>query len=750
MTYDFLESLYNDVMMIARNVVIKRQDLADANETLDTRRSYEEYISCIKRERNIHNFVKLNPYILAKYIPKHLLGECIRDRRNIPEEYYDPIITDHIQYVIDNYEERNEYYRMLNGIPAKDDIDLLYIRGYAIIPEDVPIHKLSIDNIAYLETKGVLRKLQEKYPDKQYLRYLGIHKIDLIKARQAKPFQILRSGVSSNSYVDKHFEEEYHKARRYIMIDVYNKNLFVDAPLYEGMIGMLILCLAIRNTLIPTEKMYLNFEEILDSIFDSYGVLQYFENFPFTYKKKLVLMMDKLYQAKGTDGVMVDICKMFSNDNLQAKRYYFMKTYKKDLNGEFILKEDDPDATYNLQFLTTDVGVPATKIDSRHILDYDQVVNADYLWQMTAEETREFKKEEFNLMMSKYVSVEAVYDLNELTYEVCFFTNLLLSARNHIGGITVANKYSLSGVSDCFTMLIFMFALFARRAGYDGNLVFKPTHIAQLWRFNLEDMSDEIRYMIEDAELEELGHDIEKIFFDSSGMFKMQRPLTEMNANDCVKLYMNNRNIFDELCEAMRTTKSFEVYQLLSKIKKVLFVTCMNEENFKKADGSTAKTYLDLLIELDPSLYDRVMVDDEDDLNDTLLYVMEKMEYLFSHDVLQFLFVNTPNTSIELLSKYIRTTIEVFKASAVQLETINIFFNLGGRKNPIRVFDWLNDFKVHRLFIDQVNVRDKLIIDKLLFFEDIVRVSPKYYQYLNEDFNNEEDNQVDEQQNFSN
>lgn len=726
MTYDFLVTLYNNIMTIAKSIVIKRDDLAKANETLESLRSYDEYIACLKGEQDINNIVTLRASILAKYVSPDIIGSCLRDRRNIPKDVLSLVIKDHINYVIEHYEEQNEYYRMLSGLPSKDDYDLIFISGYPIIPQNVPIHQLSLDNIAYLESKGVLQTIQKKYPDKPYLHFLGLHKIDLVTAREAKPFQILRSNSSGNSEVDKKFEEEYYKARQYVMIDIYNRNLFVDRPLYEPMMGFLIVTLAIRNTLVPTEDMYLNFEEILDSIFESYGIKAYFENFPFTYKKKLVLLLDSLYQRKGTDGIMIDICKLFSNDNLKAKRYYYLKTYAKDENGELILDENDPNRTYDLKFLMTDIGVPATNIREKDIIDYESVVENDYLWQMTPEETEKIKKEEFNLMMSKYVSVEAVYDFSELTYEVCFFVNLLLSSRNATRNIMVPNIYSLTGSSDCFTMLVFMFALFARRCGFDGNLVFKPAHIAQLWGFNLEDMSDVVRNLLDDDRLSE---DIQTIFFDSNGSFKMQRPLKEMNQNDCVKLYVNNRQIFDELNEAMRNTNSYIVYTTLSKIKKILFVSCMNEDNFRKADGTVASTYLDLLIELDPKLYDKVLHCDEDEFNDTLLYAMEKLEYIFNHPDLRFLFVNTPNSSISILSKYIRTTIEVFKAAAVQLETINIFFNVGGEHDPIRVFDEFTDFSKYKMFVDQINVRDSILFDRYLYLEDIVRVTPKYYQF---------------------
>ena len=721
MTYDFLESLYSDIISMCKGIVVKRQDLAIANETVDTIKEYEEYLACVKGDRNIYNYLSLDPNILSKYISPDLIGTCMRDRKQIPSDVLDNVITDMNAYVISKYVEHNEYYRMLTGLPALDDKDYIYIKGYSNIPEDVPIHQMTIDQVAFLESKGVLVNLQAAYPSKRYLHYIGIHRIDLIEAHQAKPFQILKLGKCSNNMVEEMFREEYHKARRYIMIEIYNKYLFVDRPLYEPMMGILILCLGIRNTLVPTEDAYLNFEEILNAILESYGILQYFERLPFIYKKRLVLALDKLYQNKGTDGVLIDICRLFSHDNLTAKRYYLLKTNSVDRDGNLIMS-DDPNQKYDLNFLTVDVQDRDIDLTDENFLDYESIVNNDYLWQLNSDELTALKSEEFNLWMSKYISVEAAYDLSQLTYEVCFFINLLLSSRNNTGGIQVNNMYSINGSSDCFTMLIFMLSLMARRAGYDGNIYYDPPHIARLWKFDLEDLSTQLAELIDQYELPD---ELRYLFFDTSGKYRMNKPVGDVTANDMISVYSVNRDIFDTLQQAMLDTRNYEHYIALSNIKEMLFQSALTEVNFTKSNGNVASTYLDMLEDLDYSLYLKVINTPEEDLDDVLLYVMEKMEYMYSHDILKYLFINTPNTSIALLAKYIRTTIEVFKASSVQLETINIFFYLG-TDSPIRVFDELISHKVRGLD-DQLNVKDEIVTHKTIVLEDYVRVQDKTY-----------------------
>ena len=727
MTYDFLDSLYDDIMLMLKHLVVKREDQAIENQNLTTIREWEEYMSCIKGERNIYNFIKLDREVLSKFVPSHMIDICMSDRRKIPSDVLDGFISAQMQYKIDHYVEHNEYYRMLNGQPTLDDLSYIYINGYGNIPNNIPIHMMSIDQIAFLEIKGVLKRLQQKYPEKRYLKYLGPYKIDLIDAHQAKPYQILYLGHAGNYLTEELFRHEYHKARRFVMIEIHNKYLYVDRPMYEPMVGLMITFLAIRNTLVPNEATYLNFEEILNAILESYGILQYFENLPFTYKKRLVLALDKLYQHKGTDGVLLDICQLFLDETLTAKRYYFLKTNAKDQDGNLIMS-DDPNRKYDLNFLTVDVRERDIDVVDSNIIDYETITSNDYLWQLTSEELEKFKGEEFNLWMSKYISVEAAYDLSQLTYEVCFFINLLLSARNNIGGIRVSNMYALEGESDCFTMLMFMLALFSKRAEYDGNIVFSPKHIAELWRFNLDDMTNELREMIQ---IYDLPKEIEQIFFDTTGKYRMQKPSKDHNANEIISIYVNNRDIFDELQKAMINTRNYRHYIALSRIKKCLFQSCLTIDNFTKSNGEIASTYLDMLQDLDYTLYHKVETTAIEDIDKILLYVMEKMEYMFSHSFLHFLFINTPNTSISLLSKYIRTTVEVFKASSVQLDTINIFFYIGDKFPEVRVFD---DIELHKTkyLEDIVHVVDELVTHKTILIEDVARVNDRAYPTVNQ------------------
>ena len=323
MDFEYLKSLYDDVVRMVKPIVVKRSDIAQANETLETLKAYQLYEACLVGDTNIFNF-EITPQILARYIDRSQVKTYINDLANLPSDVKRLMVNDLSDQVLANYEEKNEYYRMLSGLPELEDnaSDFIYVRDMEEygIPTNVPIHQMTVEQIDTLQAHGVIDNLKAKYPRKYYLNYLGTNSINWLDARRAKDFEILRLGVPNNLKNREIFMGEYYGARRYILATIYNDKMFYRSQYYYATIGIIMLMLAIKNMMVPTEAMYLSFEEIIDTILESYDVLQYFERMPFTYKRRLAIAMDRLLTIKGTDQVIVDLCKLFAYDNLVANR----------------------------------------------------------------------------------------------------------------------------------------------------------------------------------------------------------------------------------------------------------------------------------------------------------------------------------------------------------------------------------------------------------------------------------------------
>ena len=111
------------------------------------------------------------------------------------------------------------------------------------------------------------------------------------------------------------------------------------------------------------------------------------------------------------------------------------------------------------------------------------------------------------------------------------------------------------------------------------------------------------------------------------------------------------------------------------------------------------------------------------------MYILERLEDLFNSDELHYLFLNTPTVYASLIGRYIRMAINVFKASSVQLRSINIFFYMGDR-DPIRVIDGK---VVHRKtpINEWIHVEDEVATHKTIILEDYIAVGDKVYTNIN-------------------
>ena len=155
----------------------------------------------------------------------------------------------------------------------------------------------------------------------------------------------------------------------------------------------------------------------------------------------------------------------------------------------------------------------------------------------------------------------------------------------------------------------------------------------------------------------------------------------------------------------------------------------MEHEDFTKLDGTPAHTYYEMLDDLDPYLAAKLdsidMKEKANDLDKLIIYILEKLEDLFNSEELHYLFLNTPSTYGALIEKYLRMAINVFKASSVQLDSINVFFRVGDH-DPIRVIE--QNIRHIKLGIDDtVYIDEEIATHKTIGVDDTVYGLDKAY-----------------------
>lgn len=743
MTYEFLKSLYNDLISMLSGIVVKRNDLAKKCETIESIKAFDVYLACANGTRYFRTFAQFDEDILRSVLSPAQVKEAMIDPEMIPLEARDGLVKLQADRIKENYVEQNEYYRMLMGLPPLNDHHWIYVYGQPNIPEDVPIHKMSPEQISRLQIYGALDKVKAEHPEAEYLNYLGVNSIDLIEARLARPFDILRLGPSSNPRTVEMFKEEYYYARKYTLSHCYNPAEFNNKTLYEPIVGILMLTLAVRNTMVPDEADYLNFEEVLDAIIDSYGFLKYFKRFPYLYKRRLVFAMDKLLQVKGTDGVLVDVCKLFSDDDIIANRYYLLKYHA--MNGDGTPSfTGDPNQDYILNFVRASIDEHDINTQEEYREDYHDIVDNDYLWQLTPDELTEYKAMDFNLMMSKYIDTESAFEITSLVFEVCCFINLLLYARENLAKVFVENVYATDGRCTLFAMLNFLLAAMAQYANFDGNIVYSPMDIAEIWRFNYDDIEDRIRAIVDKYELQ---IDVDNVLLEGFEM-ELDKPAGVMGAPNILETYIKNRALYEAICEEMKTTTDIRQYIALADCRDMFFTSATEMETFTKSDGSIAQTYREMLWDVEPTLaakldemieLDPAKKEEADDkMRALIIYILERLEALFNSDELHYLWLNTPTIYANIIGKYLLIAINVFKASSVQLRSVNVFFKLGDL-DPIRILDEMHRHK-DKVIDDYVHIRDDLSKAKTRFIDDYISFGDKVYTNMYTVRHKKEDN----------
>lgn len=718
----FMKKLYNDVMKIASSIIVKRVDLAKAEETHESLIAFEKYLSAIKDDTNFYINTVYDDDILRKVLPELIYFKAKLDINSVPEIYRVELAKLQNSRNIETYEELNNYYRQYMGLPDTSDTRYIYIED---VPELIgrPIHTLNDREIIMISRLGILDKIKKNNPNKKYLNYLGHDRIDLIKMRLSRNFDIMKYSESVDEIVIKSFMKEYHYARSYMMKVMFHPDVYGDTELYNAFFGMMIMCLAIRNTISPDNYVYMNSEYILDNMLRSYDLYDVFKYLPFTYKKRLILSIDNILANKGTDKIVETICNIFSYNSIVVNRYYVLKEHKRDSNGNFIFPKDelgnvDYNKQYDLKFMKINVDDIRRLYDSTRETVEDIVVN-DPLWQMNEVDMKTVRKTEFTSLMSEYLSIDTVFEINEMIFEVSYFMNLLIDLRSSTEEIYVFNMYSSEGRSNCFTMLVFILSILAKRLGYDGNIIYSPVHIAEVYKFNLSVIENDIKEIIKEHDLKITVSDV-----------LLKKPETVMNSRDVMSTYRANKNFYTTLQNLMRNCKSYNEYIGLYKIHKILYISTLNSSSFLKSDNTVAVTYADMLFDLDITLFEVLESAELDSsLDNILVYALEKMENVFNDPDLVYLFTNIPNIGSDLISKYLKEMLDIFKESSTVILQVNKLFEIDGTSpvtldRPIRVFDKI-ETNTSSYLSDTVIVTDESATKSEIILNDYVYVDSK-------------------------
>ena len=471
--YPLMDEICYNCKLILKSIVIKNDILADSKETEDSI-PYAEMNALIDEYGYVDfdTFYFTEEILVAYGYSEANAKRYVENRFAIPEEDRDSLTAFANDYFIEHFEEENDYYRMLGGLPPYNTGDQYYIwLTSSDIPEvytetvdfSLPLHEQPSDLINLLYVDGVIDKLREIYPGSaySYMMYLGDRAIDMQFARAAKKWDILYLPqvhyLVRDSFIDK-----YQTNREIYMNRSYQEFFAESGEYYDQMMILIVLAQTFADMVTDVPEWYIR-RDIFDLrsckyFLESSGV-EYFKEIPLKYQIRIVKNLNKLIKYKSSSQNVEDIIDIFDIDGTSLYKYWLYK--KPTTDG------------YDLQFIASkyNESYDAYIKNSRYRYQYNVITMQDKYWDGEDDHNTvksQILDKEFTIEGTKYMSIEYNISMEEYLYQMEYLLGLILDSNiyDDLGnikiGIPTINETALFKLSDVFLFLCVMSASFYR------------------------------------------------------------------------------------------------------------------------------------------------------------------------------------------------------------------------------------------------------------------------------------------------
>ena len=495
-----ISSLYYDMIEIIQSSIIKFQSRAIPQESLEVRKYVDRYFDALLKRDTFFTY--------KDYTEQEFRDIGIYDQTLIQKYQHnlDLVEKQDRQYLLENrrrqivlsYNEPNEYYRLLNGIPKKEDTDCFYVpeevsKQYGI-PLDLPIHKIEDVMgeyyISIVESLGIIDQLIEAHPEKEYLTHLGSRRVSIYKARTAKNFDLLYVSSKVSSTVKNKFEVIYYQCREYMVSVVYNNYMSFMIDNYDEFIGLVTMTMALEQLCMRSIENAMHRE-----FFDPYAIQLLYKsyNFPFIERlnpdiqKSLAHNMNLLIQNKAHNQVFTTVANLLGFFNVHIYEHVLVKEHNMDRMGLPIFQtktEVDPDtgelitrydleAMFNVYFQKIELGT----IDRLNAFDEDflkedymERVEGDPFWWLDRDTFEEVWEEEYNYAETKYLSLSISYRTMEMIFETVILMRMLLDSEPGIEPILLELPKILPDIKvRLYDVIVFLIVLLCKKHDLNGR-----------------------------------------------------------------------------------------------------------------------------------------------------------------------------------------------------------------------------------------------------------------------------------------
>ena len=461
------EIVYN-CKLILKGVVVKNDVLANSCETTNSINNAEMLALQIETGRDVpfDLFVFSEEILLAYGYSQAQVDLYLRDKNQIPVSDRYPLTLFANEYFREHFEEENNYYRMLNGLPPFDSGELYYIwlttsdipSGYTKdVDYSLPLHEQPRDLINVLYADGIIDRLRKTYPGSNYsyMNYLGEKKISVYDARKAQKWDIIYM-PSIYYLIEDKFLDFYKINRETYMNRSYQDYFSETGEYYDQMMILIVLCQTFADMVTDVPQWYIR-RDIFDIksckyFLESAGVA-YFKEIPLKYQIRIVKNLNRLIQNKSSNQNLDDILDVFDIDSTNIYKYWL---YKKPTKSG-----------YDLEFIMSNYKESYDNYikDTKYRVPYDTVTLQDKYWD--GEKDHDDNKKEildldFTIQGTKYMAVEYEIEMSKYMYQMEYMLGLILDSNTQESlseirfGIPSINETAQFRLSDIFLFLVIL------------------------------------------------------------------------------------------------------------------------------------------------------------------------------------------------------------------------------------------------------------------------------------------------------
>lgn len=736
------EAFKNYLMKLSRDIIWKNNSIANQYESAIDPYLAELYITAHRGVLN-WNVIRAFPRSVLKMIGvndididayasnKQLIPETLRS--HAVEEYQNALCsinptTGHHGYETGDgwvtvYEEYNDYYRMLNGLPNMNETHYVYNTD-SRWPTDIPVHELPLIDRLEMEEAGILDKLYNDNPNAKYLKYCGSKMIDIYKARVANRFDILWRNTVDSSTLESDFDAVYESCCNLVNSVYYSEAFKKTNTMYENFLAMCILFMTIQTM----QYHYLSVDVIRDFydteslkyVYDSYSV-PFYNEIPLEYHRKIVKNINKLIGYKGSSQVFFDLFDIFDT-NMAIYTYYLTKVHRfdefgnptfepkkdedgnivYDANGEPVLDSSNYEIAFSRGEIYQDPALSVS--DPVNKSEYEIITTSDPYWVEDANIKKVLNDTSFNFNETKYIGVQTTFDLLRIAYENAYVFKMIMDNKNITSKLTL--KWIDLGIEESiYNVFIYLAALVCKYHGYEGQISSKLPYTSAVLGYDfkagltvIKDTIDKNTYLRSNTELKE------KI-----------RNMTITNLNSIDSVFSNMQDIESMLISGYTEATSKEEFNAYRDLYNTLMTSKIIDEVYTTNTGEVADTFTDLLRSSAPELYTRFLGIGEDGVLDELTIVTNKIDELITS--LKYAPHSLGIESSNLIENLFRI-LKFFKSAKAEIIGYNIIYKITMR--GVNFFKIMDEWVKYHLY-GEVNF-DLYVYDFLTYYRDIIKL----------------------------